>query len=531
MLASSTRSPGAELLIGVLAVAALASGHAPRQLVPPVAALEVRDDADKSACQPSRTRVCNTLEAKVPSPWALHALPSITSGLSEADARTVERALALAIGRLPFAEAATAEFMRRLRALVEGATDAPADDALTLAFGTGSPANTGYAGSDVETLRAILERGNSRERWALVYVLQKNHHADTLLDRAHADSALALRLGLDLPALRARGLELAQTRANVAPASWYSNGIADWLFPPFSSWVRFDFDSAAMPTNESTRADWRGCRQLKPSGCLGTDLRSDDPSIVPPLSPRELEYQCGAVGAGAGEERAARACALSWQPGASCYNLLDVPLGALPGYAARARHLGYVAVAGPSGTTANTLQLGRLLGLADDGSAIVLRAALLSWLVLSHDHSAWEVLLGAEAFVPAAARMADAPADQPALCAFGRLLPGRLAWRGQRLGSSDVWAGLVAELAPTAVWGALGERRRAYFECLAAAHEPEACCVPSGSEEARTSTAAPQLERGAATSDAVDGLRSWERAAAIMNWRQWLDTCMVRLGR
>ena len=99
-------------------------------------------------------------------------------------------------------------------------------------------------------------------------------------------------------------------------------------------------------------------------------MRSDDPSIQPPLSAAELAYQCG---------DAAPPCALHWQPGRLCFDLTNASWqlpsmegGKAPSRASRATaglnervaRLGYRSVAAASGTTANMLQMARLLGLS-----------------------------------------------------------------------------------------------------------------------------------------------------------------------
>ena len=77
---------------------------------------------------------------------------------------------------------------------------------------------------------------------------------------------------------------------------------------PFSSWVRFDFDATA---HDGTVL-WRGARVDKPGGCTPVDLRSDDGSIEPPLSPAELKYQC---------DGQPPPCKLQWEPGERCFDL------------------------------------------------------------------------------------------------------------------------------------------------------------------------------------------------------------------
>lgn len=342
-----------------------------------------------------------------------------------------------------------------------------------------------------------------------MYVLQKNHVIEPLFDRAAAEPALARSLGLNASAVRRRAHELDVTRREVDPARRASNGIADWLFPPFSSWVRFDFDSPdasgslparahpardgaapSAPAASSAAGGWRGCRRLRAGGCEGTQLRSDDPSLFPPLSRAEIVYQCGAPArahAGAlsadavapgvsASSRAPASCRLRWQPGSSCYTILDTPIGDVAGFAARAASLGVSTAAGPSGTTANTLQLAQLLGATGD-ELVLLRLAMVVWLVLSRDHTLWEVMLGAEPFLTPALRIGELPDGQPAVCALGRLLPPVLEWRGHSVRSADAWASAVTTLRATPAWHGLGKARRAYFSCLAHEADPAACCA------------------------------------------------------
>ena len=73
----------------------------------------------------------------------------------------------------------------------------------------------------------------------------------------------------------------------------------------------------------------------------------------------------GADGRWRGERGSNRSCRLHWQPGALCFTLPNVtwvlPNGeSVPGLSARLGTLGYRAVAGASGTTANILQMGEV---------------------------------------------------------------------------------------------------------------------------------------------------------------------------
>jgi len=163
-------------------------------------------------------------------------------------------------------------------------------------------------------------------------------------------------------------------------AEKYSNGVPDWSFEAFESWVRFDFDG---PTGS-----WSGLRMSRPEGCHETNLTSNDTSIHPPLSKYELAYQCGSR----------PNCKLQWYPGSGCYVVKDVPFQTsplIPGYAARAAALGYRTACGPSGTIANYLQYARLLNFTSDELVLVRIAGLAAMLPVD-DHSIYELLLGSD---------------------------------------------------------------------------------------------------------------------------------------
>ena len=95
-------------------------------------------------------------------------------------------------------------------------------------------------------------------------------------------------------------------------------------------------------------------------------------SIEPPLSAAELAYQCGGK----------PPCTLKWQPGMLCFDLPNtswtLPSGAVvPGLNWRAAILGYRSAAAASGTTANMLQYGALLGFTPD-ELVLLRLAMVT---------------------------------------------------------------------------------------------------------------------------------------------------------
>jgi len=142
-------------------------------------------------CEPSRTVVCNTIDGKLPSLTRPLGLPSHTSGLAPADALQLERALAIAFASVPVMEDALLPFFfERLSRFVTGASTADPDDALRLAFGSGSQANAGYVGPDVAAVRDVLEHGNFRERRARSCARPtRDCSAQRALTSAHASAA------------------------------------------------------------------------------------------------------------------------------------------------------------------------------------------------------------------------------------------------------------------------------------------------------------------------------------------------------
>jgi len=103
-----------------------------------------------------------------------------------------------------------------------------------------------------------------------------------------------------------------------APSAFdkYSNGISDWSYESFDSWVRFDFDASSLSGTKL----WSGARgYVSKTACEGgpdgeTSMMSNDPSIFPPLSPAELKYQCNGTDP---------PCKLHWYPGKNCYKLAE----------------------------------------------------------------------------------------------------------------------------------------------------------------------------------------------------------------
>ena len=414
------------------------------------------------------TTTCSMVANKVPPVTRTPAAgPSVETDLALADKAAFEHLLGRALRQSEPVCWITREVGVRLAAFLRAAAallGSTYEDELRAAFVTPQCGvhNTGYVGPSVQAIRRALEHGNIREVWGLMYVLTKSERFSTLLlellrPRAAGQPALATAaslqatLGMNATAIERRWAEVAATARINSTSLRYSQGAPDFLFEPFDSWVRFDFEARAL----DGVLLWGAARTARHGGCASEGLMSDDASVWPPLSEAELAYQCGEGAApgdeggeheghaghgGDGEEaggggggpspppsppRPAR-CALQWWPGKLCYDVVEAPLDGTPGYAARAAALGYRAVAGPSGTTANMLQLARLLGLGADDEAVLVRLAMVAWMVPTNDHSLFEIMLGAEPHMAPPFRLALGIDD------LGRLWP-----RGQQLRSSS----------------------------------------------------------------------------------------------
>ena len=59
----------------------------------------------------------------------------------------------------------------------------------------------------------------------------------------------------------------------------------------------------------------------------------------------------------------------------------------------RARRLGYRSAAAASGTTANMLQLSKLLGFTSPDEMALIRLTMAAWMLPTDDHSFFEILL------------------------------------------------------------------------------------------------------------------------------------------
>ncbi len=380
--------------------------------------------------------VCNSVANKAPAVTnALPSGPTFEDGLSADDRASLEYLLGKSLRDTSGVQWVSQRFLDQMVSVVQKSAAAlngtTPDDALLGAFGSGGDAhNTGYVGPNLGAIRtAISPGGNIREKWALVYILIGNKYFDTVVGPVAAQanqtgdtSFIENELKMDSASLLQRFTDVERTNTALNESLRYSNGIPSYSFEPFNSWSRFLFDG---PPNT-----WSGCRQHLPDGCQETSLFSNSTSIYPPLSKNELQYQCGN----------ASSCKLQWYPGALCYNITDTPFNAsAAGYVARAAALGYRVAAGPSGTTANMLELARLFGFSKS-ELVLMRLAMAAWMLPTNDHSFYEILLGADDFMPDGFKMVQGLSDLEMLMPSDvRVDDNRVFTRGEVWGSFGDW--------------------------------------------------------------------------------------------
>ena len=357
------------------------------------------------------TTTCNAVEGKSPPIAATPpSAPTVEAGMAaEMKALWEKEVLGAALRKTPAALWATRTFGTRLRDFVVaagGLNGSSADESLRGAFITPKcdAHNTGYVGPSLPAIKRALSAGNIREVWALAYVLTKSGYLSAVLSSllsapgatpdsvAGAINSAADTAVVDASAVGARWALMQQTaELNSSEGLHYAQGVPDFGYESFDSWVRLDFDATTI----AFAPLWSGARASKASGCSEVDMMSDDPAIAPPLSEDELAYQCNGT---------VPPCKVHWYPGALCYDILDEGLRAasgkaLPGYAARARALSYRTAAGASGTTANMLQYATLMGFEGD-ELVAMRLAMAAWMLPTNDHSFYEIMLGAHVSHP-----------------------------------------------------------------------------------------------------------------------------------
>lgn len=366
---------------------------------------------------------CSTVYNKVPS-IDTPVGQSVERALSNDDKVAFEYYLGQAMMRTSAVEAATREFALRLYKFIVNAgrdvLDMTEEDALLAAVSVGDVHLTGFPGKDASRVKAALadwsanRTSNVRSVWSTVYAFFNSKDFKLAFEQVPEDY-LSGTLGFGPQALVAMEEErwLVQHTKTLPANLTYAQGVPNYYFPPFDSWVRFSF---------GVEGRWGGARKHK-ENVTEVSWMSDDASIQPPLSPDELLYQCGGAGP----------CKLRWITGDKRYFVGEEPLGSQPGLRARADTAGYLTVAGASGTTANIMQLAKLLGFWGE-DLVALRAAAMAFMLPLRHHSFLEVMLGAEHFMPAGFGMAFGRED------LGQLWPQDIStsW-GEAFAASDVW--------------------------------------------------------------------------------------------
>mmetsp|Transcript_86296 Transcript_86296/g.200656 ORF Transcript_86296/g.200656 Transcript_86296/m.200656 type:complete len:467 (+) Transcript_86296:76-1476(+) len=384
------------------------------------------------------TQLCNTVENKVPAvPRELPKSVSTEHALSIAAKEDFEHALGHGLAASAAVQGATHEFAARLFVLiVQGSrmtNNQSETEALLEAFIPKCDAhNTGFIGPFPDKIKHVLTvEGNIREVWGLVYCLSKNKHKLDALFHRLPDSFHFLHLG---PAAGAQAIAAIASRSALIRKTQrlqvdsYTWGVPDFIFPPLDSWARFAFTAK---TANGSKSMWRGARKFA-GGCHESQRFSDDPVVQPPLSAAELTVQCS------GEPR----CKLQWYPGKGCFYLVDAPLGSKPSYLRLSEALGYRTAAAPSATTANVLQLALLLGFTRE-DLVIFRAAMVAWMLPVDDHSLFEILLGADPFMPPALRLHLDHTDLEQL--WPRNFTMQASW-GPVFTAAGIWGPVSAQL-------------------------------------------------------------------------------------
>lgn len=393
-------------------------------------------------CPKDMTEVsCDVWNNKIPIVDNVTSLPSVsvTTPFSLEERRGFEMLIAHALVKTDVVHDATAEFVHRL---TKGFLDPVAhllnktkDEVLEDAFGKGTgcdQTNTGYAGNDLTTIKNVLSEGNFREVWALLYCMTKINYFSTALSQVLTDGKSTDSLtGLDMIAVNERW-GLMQKTNTLPDHAQYAQGFPNFQWPSFNSWARFNFPAVSIDNTPL----WEGARKW--NGGQTAKLQSDDPSIFPPLSQEEIKYQCG-------EEAS---CELKWFPGCRSYTLFDAPVAeGVEGFVSRVTQLGWRTGAGPSATTANMLQLGKLLGFRPD-EMVLLRVTMLAWLLDSDDHTLFEILLGAATEMPKELELQFEMEDFSQIWPLG---PGDTVESSfGSFGSKSVWCSIESELATDA---------------------------------------------------------------------------------
>lgn len=278
--ASATAATVATAAAAMLLVAAsLDFPGLPRTLPPP--------SKTPPAAQPCNLASCSTVGNKLPRVTSTPAAgPSVESGLAPEDKKAFEHLLGHALRDTAPVCAITRETGLRVASFLRAAGSLRGlsfDDVLRQAFVTPQcdAHNTGYVGPDVRAIRAALEGGNIREVWGLLYVLTKSGYLSRLLlellegaSPLATPASLQAALGMNASALARRWAEVRVTATLNSTELRYCQGVKDFLFEPYESWVRCagahtTRDALATPPWSVAARDLSP-RPCKPPSIVGT---------------------------------------------------------------------------------------------------------------------------------------------------------------------------------------------------------------------------------------------------------------------
>jgi hypothetical protein len=388
-------------------------------------------------CNSSRPDLCDTIGCKTPriGPMLVRA-ETVETGLTNATKAEFEFGVARALGSTRPVQWTFRQVGLRMYKMIEKMSElnqTSFEDSLLTAFAGGDAHNAGFVGPNATTIKKALLSGNIREVLALVYLISETKWVTKALleglEGADGWTDIELeQIGLVPAVVRSRHA-LVNTTMSLPPEDRY-NGVPTFLFASFDSWVRFDYPG---PDENADPTEWEPIRlPIKPH-CNETSIHSDNRLISPPLSAAELSYQCNGK----------PSCKLQWYPGGLCYTLQDLPFRRraaepeVPGFIQRLAALGWRSVAGPSGTTATVLQLGQMLGL----DPRLMRLVMMAWMVRTYDHSFYEIMLGADPFMPRGWSLNYTMAD------FGSLMPDdiHIEYNAQSelFTQAEVWSAVV----------------------------------------------------------------------------------------
>jgi len=409
------------------------------------------------------TQTCNTVQDKMPPVVATKGnVETMETNLDVNDKAAFEHLLAKAFRDSAPVTWATDAFAKRIASFIVGAAKLNKTDenaALMAAFSGPkyNQHNTGYVGPNITAIRRVLgidggKTGNVREVWGLIYVLTHTDYMSTLLGPLADAGNYAAIAKLGMNATYTKEQQYLVNLTNHLNGDFkYSNGMLSYTYPAFNSWSRFDFEAQTV----AGKIEWNGTRVYKSTGCGEVNLTSDQ-ITNPPLSYDELTYQCNGS--------KIRPCKLLWQPGQLCFDIVQADFApGVKGYKDRAGLLGYRTVAGPSGTTANVMQMAKLLNF-NAQELVLFRLTMHAWMLGTNDHSFYEIMLGADDFMPQTFKMAQALKD------LGQTFPADIKTSdGHTFQPSSVWFEVNKQIATTAgmqLFAKLGKVQQTYLNTL-----------------------------------------------------------------